>query len=194
MRIPLFIASAAILALAAPAAQAAEIGGILRGTPWWVYPLLALLVFFGLQAAKPRTISVLRVLVIPAIFIGWGILSLLGQVGAAPFLLVDWLVTAVAGGGLAMATTRVDPLTIDRGRNLVRLAGSRLPLARNLLIFAAKYALAVAVAIAPLAHDRLAFWDIGVSGLSAGYFLGWLIRFALAYRAAPSVALAMPSR
>jgi hypothetical protein len=57
-----------------------------------------------------------------------------------------------------------------------------LPLIRNVLIYSAKYGLGVAVAIAPASKPDLAVWDIAVSGASAGYFLGWLLQFASAYR------------
>jgi tellurite resistance protein TehA-like permease len=49
-------------------------------------------------------------------------------------------------------------------------------------IFALKYGLAVAAATALAAPGTLAALDAAVSGASAGYFLGWLARFALVYR------------
>ena len=33
-----------------------------------------------------------------------------------------------------------------------------------------------------------AYWDVGVSGLSAGYFIGWLISVLKDYRSAPAIA------
>jgi hypothetical protein len=83
---------------------------------------------------------------------------------------------------IAWTTTRLDGVRIDRARQRVSLPGSALPLIRNLLIFSAKYGLAVAVAIAPASRASLAFWDVAVSGASAGYFLSWLARFVSAYR------------
>jgi hypothetical protein len=111
----------------------------------------------------------------PAVFIGWGITSLV----ASPLLLVDWSVTALIGAAIAWITS--DHIKIDHAR--VSLPGSAFPLIRNLLIFSAKYGLAVAAAIS---HSNLAVWDVAVSGASAGYFLGWLLRLASAYRQAQS--------
>jgi hypothetical protein len=54
---------------------------------------------------------------------------------------------------------------------------------RNLVIFAAKYLLTAAVMIRPMLRDTLAPYDIAVSGLAMGYFIGWLTRLALAYSA-----------
>jgi hypothetical protein len=38
------------------------------------------------------------------------------------------------------------------------------------------------MAVTPTLQDSLLPWDIGVSGISAGYFIGWLLRLALKYR------------
>jgi membrane associated rhomboid family serine protease len=61
-----------------------------------------------------------------------------------------------------------------------------MPLVRNAVIFVARYALAVAAAFAATAtaHAQLVAWDVAVSGLATGYFVGWLARFARARRTA----------
>jgi hypothetical protein len=43
------------------------------------------------------------------------------------------------------------------------------------------------MAIAPASRDGLLLWDVGVSGLTAGYFLGWLVRFTLKYRGSEDI-------
>lgn len=159
--------------------------GILVNTPWWVFLLFLLLVWLGVQARRPRIVSLRRVFITPAIFIGWGIVGLLGRVLGAPLLLADWLVFALCGGALAATTVRLGGMSVDRGQGLVHLPGSVLPLIRNLSIFAAKYLLAVAMALHPASLAALTAADVAVSGLSAGYFLGWVARFVMAYRSAP---------
>jgi len=184
----LFINLVIVASHAAPA-QAAPIGAIIQGTPAWVYPLLGLLLYLGLQATRPRSIGLTRAFITPAIFIAWGLISLFARPTLSPALILDWLLTAGAFGSLAFLTTRVANLRFDHIRRLVSLPGSWLPLVRNLLIFIAKYGLAVAVATHPAARDQLALWDVAVSGASTGYFLGWLARFAAAYRRMPSPVL-----
>jgi hypothetical protein len=155
---------------------------ILQNTPWWVFALFALLMWLGFQALRPRTLPIWRLLITPAIFIGWGVTSLALQSMSSPILIADWLVTAAVGAAIAWSTSHLRNVGIDRARQHVSLPGSAFPLIRNLLIFSAKYALGVAVAIVPASHSDLAVWNIAVSGASAGYFLGWLARFASAYR------------
>ena len=167
------------------------IGGILQGTPWWVYALLALLVYLGLQATRPRAVAWRRALVTPAVFILWGLTGLLPRIGGAPLLALDWLAAAALAGGLALTTVRLD-LAVDRERGVARLPGSAVPLLRNLAIFAAKYGLAVALARHLADPATLAIWDVAVSGAATGWFLGWVARFGLAWRTAPGATLAVP--
>jgi hypothetical protein len=86
------------------------------------------------------------------------------------------------GAALAFMATSFETARIDRSRGLVHLPGSPVPLLRNMTIFALKYGLAVAAATALAEPGTLAAPDAAVSGASAGYFLGWLARFALVCR------------
>jgi hypothetical protein len=166
---------------------------ILLHTPWWVFALFALLLALGIQALRPRVIPVWRLLVTPGLFIAWGIVSLLLRLTlSAPFILFDWALAAVVGAVLAWTTIRPDETRIEPSG--VAVPGSVLPLARNMLIFFAKYALTVAAVLAPAQQAQLALWDIAISGISAGFFLGWLARLGLANRRAPRADLAVQSR
>ena len=155
---------------------------IVQNTPLWVFALLILLIFLGVQALRPRTIPVRRLLIVPGVFIAWGLATLAQRSVGSPILLLDWLAVCAAGWSIGWRITRLDGVAFDRALGIVQVPGSAFPLVRNLVIFAAKYGLAAAMAIAPAARGELIFWDVGVSGLTAGYFLGWLVRFALKYR------------
>jgi hypothetical protein len=155
---------------------------ILQHTPLWVLAVFAVLLWLGLQALRPRVVSTWRVFLTPAVFIAWGLVTLALRATAAPPLLLDWLLAAAAGASLALMTVRMSGLGIDRDRGLVRLPASPLPLIRNLSIFAAKYVIAATSARHPEWSAALAPWDVAVSGLALGYFLGWSARFWLAQR------------
>lgn len=157
---------------------------ILSHTPPWVLAVLAILVAFGIRGLRERTLSVGRLLIVPAVFIAWGGISLAHRAGAVPSLLLDWLAAAAAGLAIGWLATRLGGVAINRAEGRVRFPGSPVPLLRNLAIFLAKYALTAASAMAPGLAASLAPWDITVSGVATGYFLGWLARFAAAYRAA----------
>lgn len=161
---------------------------IVSHTPSWVFVVFALLVLLGIQALRPRSIAVARVFATPAVFIAWGLVSLIFAAQRAPLAPVAWALTAIAGGSLALLTLRLGGLRVD-GPGRVRLPGSVLPLLRNVLIFGAKYVIAVLLALHPAARGQLLIWDMAVSGASAGYFIGWTLRFLIAYRRAAAMPL-----
>jgi hypothetical protein len=163
---------------------------ILQNSPWWVYVLLVLLIWLGLQALRPRTLPIWRLTILPTVFIGWGIASMFVQSEIPVFLIADWSVAAGIGLiGAWIGTRRVD-VTIDRAHRSVTLPGSARPLIRNILIFTVKYAIGVAMALLPGYHQELTIFNIAISGAMAGYFLGWLCRLMLVYRREPEAALA----
>jgi hypothetical protein len=166
---------------------------IVAHTPWWVFAVLALLLGLGVQALRPRVVPLWRLLVTPGIFISWGLISLvLRLASASPLVLLDWLVAAAGGGMLAWISIRPGQMRIDAAG--IAVPGSALPLVRNMLIFSAKYTLTVAAVLAPAQQAHLALWDIAVSGMSAGYFLGWLAHVALVYRRSPRADLVAQSQ
>lgn len=46
---------------------------ILRHTPYWVWTILGYLIYVGVKASRPRQQSLVRMLVVPMIFMVWGI-------------------------------------------------------------------------------------------------------------------------
>lgn len=163
---------------------------ILAHTPRWVFLVFALLLVLGIQALRPRRVAPARVFATPAVFIAWGLVNLVLTTRATSLAPLAWTVTAAGGFALAYASLPMAGIGAEPdGR--VRLPGSIAPLARNMLIFAAKYGLAVAMARHPEAQGRLQLWDIAVSGASAGYFIGWTLRFLIAWR---RLAAPLPAR
>ena len=157
---------------------------IFTNTPPWVFMLFAALLAAGIVASRTRTVSLRRVFITPVLFVVWGLISLVEAASVSPFVLPAWTLAAAAGLALALATSRFDGLGADRARGLVHLPGSWVPLARSMVIFFTKGALGVAIATHPLVHEQLVIWDMAVSGVIFGYFVGWAVRFVLSYRRA----------
>ena len=53
---------------------------ILTHTPIWAWVLLAWLIWQGIRAMRPRTGTIGRALIVPAVFIVWGLSRLLSRV------------------------------------------------------------------------------------------------------------------
>lgn len=168
---------------------AAYLTGILSQTPLWVWALLAMLVWLGSLGLKRRRMALRRVAIIPLVFILWGLSGLAARPFDAVSIATLWLGGLLIGVGLGLATgPRV--LGVDAARREVDLPGSGWPLARNLIIFFAHYALTVAAAILTEHKAALLQADIVVSGASAGYFTGWFAALLRRYRASPKASAA----
>lgn len=170
----------------------AYVVGILGHTPFWVYILFAYLMWMGLRRLEPRVTPITRVVILPVVFIVWGVSGLANRPFGSETIALLWLAGAVLGGLLGY-TTGPKILAVDRSRRLVHLPGSWAPLTRNLLIFGSHYGLNVAAAIVPALSTTLLRWDIAVSGASAGYFIGWGVSLWRHYHKAPELSLAAAS-
>jgi len=162
---------------------------ILQGTPVWVFALFFVLVWLGAKRLRPHTTPLARVWTVPAIFIVWGLSGLAAHNGAPLQIAAHWLLGALVGAALGAWSLSPERLQFDHRNRLVRQPGSALPLLRNLAIFFGHYALQVFAATHPQMRDSAMGWDLYVSGFSAGFFIGWGIRFALGLRRAPQTDL-----
>ena len=153
---------------------------ILIHTPPWVWILLAYLVWQGIKAMRPRKAPIWRALIVPFVFIAWGISRIgFGQHDNQwPF--VAWGVAALALLPLGVLTPR--PFDVDHKTGEIIRPGSAFALIRNLVVFTLQYTVSVISAID--AGDRALAIIVGrsISGATAGYFFGSMIALLLAYR------------
>jgi hypothetical protein len=144
--------------------------GVLTHTPLWVFALLAYLVWQGIKAMQPRTTSIWRALIVPMVFIIWG-LSRIGlghQDSVEP--LIGWIVAALALLPVGLLTPR--PFELDHASGQIIRPGSVFPLVRNLIVFSLQYTVAVIAAIDPDGRTAAAITGRAISGATAGYFIG----------------------
>jgi hypothetical protein len=154
--------------------------GIITHTPLWAWILLAYLVWQGIKAmGRPRTTTIWRALIVPAVFIIWGVSRIgLGQQGNLSPLLA-WIVAALALMPVGVITPR--PFEVDHATGLIIRPGSVFPLIRNLVVFALQYAVAVLAAIHVDDHGVAAIVGRAVSGATSGYFIGSTIALLREY-------------
>ena len=153
---------------------------ILVHTPPWVWVLLGYLVWQGIKAMQPRTVPIWRALIVPVVFIVWGISRIgLGHQDSA-WPLLAWIAAALALLPLGVLTPR--PFDVDHKTGEIIRPGSAFALIRNLVVFTLQYTVSVISAID--ADDRAVAFIVGraISGATAGYFFGSMIALLLAYR------------
>jgi hypothetical protein len=152
---------------------------VLIHTPLWVFPLFAYLVWQGIKAMQPRTTTIWRSLIVPAIFIIWGLSRLLSRGQDGVWLLVSWVAAALALAPIGLLTAK--PFKLDHATGQITRPGSPIPLVRNVTIFALQYAVAVIAAVDPDGRTATTLVGRAVSGAMTGYFLGRTIALLRQY-------------
>ena len=164
---------------------------ILERTPPWVFVLFAVLLVLGTLQTRPRELRLLRVALMPAIFLplsAWGVWN---AFGASEFAYGGWL----AGVGSAMLLNRYMRLprrvSYSSDTRAFKIEGSWIPLAMMMAIFFTRYVVAVATAMQPALKGMPAF--AAVVGLAYGLFSGsFLARALRILAAAPRPVQALP--
>ena len=153
---------------------------IVQHTPVRVWLLLATLIAIGLWQTRPRTMSLLRVTILPLVLIVLSLSGVLSAFGHAPIALGGWS----AGVGVALLFARqalaVRGAAWSSGTGMLYVPGSWLPLAMIVALFSVKYAAGASLALHPaLAHDAL---FAGTCSLAYGGFSGLFLARALSLR------------
>ena len=144
--------------------------GVVTHTPRWVWLLFAYLVWQGIQSLQARTTSIWRALIVPTVFIVWG-LSRIGLNGSANLWpLLSWIGAALVLLPIGMLTPR--PFEIDHVTNKIIWPGSLFPLIRNVVVFTAQFSVGVITAIDVGHRAWAAIVGRAISGATAGYFIG----------------------
>lgn len=151
---------------------------IVQHTPLWVWGLLAGLVALGLVQTRDRAMTLPRILLMPAVMLALSLAGVVGAFGGRPLALGAWMVglgLALLLGGRAVRSRGAGWSEVARR---VQVPGSWLPLALIVGLFAIKYLVGVALAIAPRLAGEAAF--AGGCSLVYGLFSGLFLARAIA--------------
>jgi hypothetical protein len=154
-----------------------ELIGILEETPLWVYFVFAYLVLMGVKALKPRSVSMKKLFVFPAILTIWGLLGMRWSI----YPLLAWSISLVIGFGLGWLLVRTWKIKYDRSRMTMHLPGTRTTLILALVFFAIKYFFGFYKATHIDIPEELMVAQSAASGLITGLFLGRLAFFWTMY-------------
>lgn len=151
---------------------------ILKGTPAWVWALLAALVALGLWQGRDRRVRPGRLLLLPLALLGLGLWTVMPSWRAQPLAALVWAGAWSAG----IAAGRQLPLRAgaawDATTQRLHLPGSRLPMVVILAVFLLRYAAGVTAVIEPtLARSAGFVMTLAiVSGTISGLLLGRTLR------------------
>lgn len=146
---------------------------IITNIPLFVWPLFALLLVGGLRARKAHHFSLNLILLIPAAFFCWSLISFFEEYATHLFAIVFWIFCLVAGSLIGFSQIQQLPLCIDKKKGIVEMPGSWIPLFLSLSIFSSKFALGMMRGMLPNLEGSLLFLMLELfSILILGIFIG----------------------
>lgn len=153
------------------------IGPALRGTPGWVWALLAGLVWLGATQLRDRTASLARVTVMPLVMVALSVWGIAGAFGSSPmfgYTMLMWMLAAAVAFALVGAMRPPVGTGYDPAGRMFFLPGSAVPLLLIAGIFVTRYVVNVDVAIHPAVARDGGYTLVvgGLYGLFSGVFLG----------------------
>lgn len=160
---------------------------ILHGTPAWVFVLFAALLALGLMQTRPRLLAPARVALLPAAFLAFSLYGVLSVFGASAPVLALWAAGIGAAVLLNRALKQPAGARWDAARGAFHVPGSWVPLGLMMVIFFARYAIAVSLAMQPALAGAAGF--SAAAGFAYGVMSGTFLARALrvwAQRAEPS--------
>ncbi len=148
---------------------------ILKHTPYYVWAILALLVYHGVAAMRAREIPVRKLIILPLIMLALSLQDIQAKFGSGQLALCVWACAALA---VMLPVWKFGRAGISPGAapGSVRVHGSAAPLKMMLAIFFTKYATSVTLAVQPQASSNALFVVVtcALLGAFSGYFLGRL--------------------
>jgi hypothetical protein len=153
------------------------IGPVLRGTPVWVWGLLAGLVWLGASQLRDRSASLARVSVMPVAMIAlsiWGMTSAFGSSPLFGYVMLMWMLAGAVVFAIVGTMRAPKGTQYDAAARTFFLPGSWVPMALIAGIFVTRYIVNVDVAIQP-AVAREGSYTLAVAalyGMFSGIFLG----------------------
>lgn len=144
---------------------------ILKGTPFWVWGILAALVVLGAQQLRPRSIRRYSVLIAPVAFLMVGLMAAgRGSVG-----FTAWALTLLATAAFTFFVWQPTAgARYDASGDRLNMPGSVIPMLLMLSIFLLNYAINVTLAINPALRGEFV-WQVGpavILGALSGLFIG----------------------
>ncbi|NKB58075.1 MAG: hypothetical protein GKS00_17260 [Alphaproteobacteria bacterium] len=148
--------------------------GIVSGTPLWVWPLLAALLWLGIRAGQTRIVSVRQMIILPSAIFAMSVSTLLTAAPGFTIVLI-WGSGLLCGTLLGWFANRDAGVRVDRANRRLLIPGEWKTLGLILLIFAIRYAFGYKSATDPdfVAQPAVIYSYMGLSGALSGVFIGW---------------------
>lgn len=162
--------------------------GMLEHTPVWVYLLFAFLLYRGIKARTPATVTLEKLALIPAIFLFWDIYDLITYRDPPLITYIQWTIGIISGAIIGYILINPDRLSRSSAPRSIHRPADYSALPFMLLAFGVKYVLGVLNAIAPdvLRQPAMSALAIITGGMFAGVFVGKFTRYVSVWLRLPT--------
>ena len=141
-------------------AHPSAIVSIVKGTPTWVWGLLAILLALGISQLSDRHTALRRVIITPVAMLGlslYGITSAFGSSGQLGYVMLAWLLAATVAATLMLKLSAASATSFNPATRSFAVPGSAVPLLLILGIFMTKYFVGIELTMQPAAVRDAAF-------------------------------------
>ena len=148
---------------------------IVANTPFWVWPLFALILGIGLHGLRLRSVPPWQLCILPIVGLGTSMAAIV-QSARPGLALGAWTAVLLVSLPIGYAVGQRRPVRLQEDGRLA-IAGGWFMLLFGLSIFAVRYALGVLFGVAPWLKAETLWIGVagGASGAIAGIGIGWLI-------------------
>lgn len=111
----------------------------LKHTPYWVYPLFAMLLLWGYRQSRDRIVKRLSLSLFPAIMIQVSLFSVMSAFGVSMVVIALWVLGLIAAIAFGCQLGTPSGTRFMPDSNAFQVPGSWLPLLLMLALFGVKY-------------------------------------------------------
>ena len=162
--------------------------GMLEHTPVWVYLLFAFLLYRGIKARTPATVTLEKLALIPAIFLFWDIYDLITYRDPTLITYIQLTIGIISVSIIGYILINPDRLSRSSAPRSIHRPADYSALPFMLLAFGVKYVLGVLNATAPdvLRQPAMSALAIITGGMFAGVFVGKFTRYVSVWLRLPT--------
>ena len=148
---------------------------IVAHTPLWVWPLMAFVLWLGLQGLRPRVVPRWALAILPAVGLATSLAGI-AQSANPVWATTAWTLALLVSLPLGWAAGQGRPVRLRPEDGRIEIAGGWFALVFGVSIFAVRYAMGVLFGILPALRAE-PFWislSGAVGGVIAGIGIGWI--------------------
>jgi len=160
-------------------------------TPWWVYLILAFVLYRGIRATKTQILKFRHVFVLPLILIFFSASNLFRVQMITVDLIINLIITLLVAGILGWFTVKAADIQVDHRNHLMRVPGSWWLLIILIIIFTCAYYVGYMTSVHPdiVKMPRFMHGIFLINGFTMGLLIGRLARNIYCHQTKPTVDL-----